>query len=253
MVNGLVSIITPCYNGAKHIVETIDSVLTQTYKNWEMLIVDDGSTDNSAEIIRNYVKRDNRITLIQQSNQGSASARNKGIYLAKGQYIALLDADDLWLPEFLEEQINYMKEHDTICVYSTRCFIDEDGHEILKPEKSKPHITKKDMGRANYIPCLTGLYDCSRYGKIFLHEEMKSLKDDYAYWYDIVALEDSAYGNPKALAKYRMTSGSVTSNKKMLLKKHYQFLRKYLKQNPIDALIHTCFWGFRGVLKFKGW
>lgn len=251
MVPGLVSIITPCYNGSKHVAKTIESVIAQTYTNWEMIIIDDGSKDNSAEIIQAYANKDKRIKLIQQPNGGSAAARNNGIRRAEGQYIALLDADDLWLPEFLQEQIHFMKENETICVYSTRLFIDEDGKEILRPEKCKAHITKRDMGRTNYIPCLTGLYDCSKYGKIFLHEEMKSLNDDYAYWYDIVALEDSAYGNPKPLAKYRMTSGSVTSNKKKLVKKHYQFLRSYLKQSPLPAAVHTGFWGLRGLIKFN--
>ena len=250
-MKSLVSIITPCYNGEKHVAETIGSVLAQTYTEWEMIIVDDGSKDRSAEIIKSYVEKDSRIKLFHQPNSGSAAARNNGIRRANGQYIALLDADDLWLPSFLDEQIKFMKEKKAICVYSTRLFIDEEGNEILRPEKCKPHITKKDMGRANYIPCLTGLYDCSKHGKIYLHEDMKSLKDDYAYWYEIVALEDSAYGNPKPLAKYRMTAGSVTSNKKKVIKKNYQFLRKYLKHDPIAAGIHTGFWGLRGLLKFR--
>ena len=251
MKAGLVSIITPCYNGARHIAETIEAVMAQTYKDWEMVIVDDGSKDDSAEIVRSYMAKDERIRLIQQENAGSAAARNHGIRECEGQYIALLDADDIWLPEFLEEQVNYLKEKDTVCVYSSRGFIDEDGNDILHPEICKDHITKKDMGRVNYIACLTGLYDASKYGKIYLHEEMKSLKDDYAYWYDIVALEDSAYGNPKVLAKYRVSSGSVTGNKKKLIKKHYIFLRTYLKQDPITSLIHTGYWGLRGFLKFR--
>lgn len=252
MIQGLVSIITPCYNGAKHVSDTIESVLKQTYSDWEMIIVDDGSTDNSAEIIKSYVDKDKRVKLFQQPNGGSASARNNGIRKAEGQYIALLDADDLWLPSFLEEQIDFMKKNKTICVFSTRIFIDEQGNEILRPEVCKRHITKKDMGRANYIPCLTGLYDCSKYGKIFLHEDMKSLKDDYAYWYDVVALENSAFGNTKALAKYRVTAGSVTSNKTKVIKKHYQFLRSYLGQSVFAAICHTAFWGIRGLLKFRG-
>ncbi|SFG64108.1 glycosyltransferase family 2 protein [Oribacterium sp. WCC10] len=250
MTKGLVSIITPCYNGSKHVAETIESVMSQTYNNWEMIIVDDGSKDKSAEIISGYVKKDNRIKLFQQPNGGSASARNNGIRRAEGQYIALLDADDLWLPEFLEEQIKFMKEKNTICVYSTRSFIDENGNEILSPEKCKPHITERDMRRSNYIPCLTGLYDCSKHGKIYLHEDMKSLKDDYAYWYEIVALENSAYGNSKTLAKYRMTSGSVTSNKTKTIKAHYRFQRTFFKENPFSAIAHTVFWATRGFIKF---
>lgn len=100
MKKGLVSIITPCYNGAKYISETIESVIAQTYLDWEMIIVDDGSEDDSVEIVKKYLERDKRIKLIQQLNSGSAVARNSGIRFCNGQYIALLDADDLWLPNF---------------------------------------------------------------------------------------------------------------------------------------------------------
>ena len=125
MIEGLVSIITPCYNGSRYIAETIESVIKQTYLKWEMIVVDDGSKDNSADIVRNYSKKDNRIMLVQQKNAGSAAARNNGIRRAKGQYIALLDADDLWEPEFLEKQIKFMKEKDAVCVFCSYKSIDE--------------------------------------------------------------------------------------------------------------------------------
>lgn len=113
----LVSIITPCYNGERYVSQTIESVLAQTYTKWEMLIVDDGSKDNSARIIKDYCKKDSRIKLIQQPNGGSANARNHGIREAKGQYIALLDSDDLWEKNFLDEQIKFMQEKNAACVY----------------------------------------------------------------------------------------------------------------------------------------
>lgn len=104
MKDGLVSIITPCYNGEKYIRETMESVIAQTYQQWEMVVVDDGSTDSSASIVSEYEKCDSRIKLVKQNNAGSAAARNNGIRLAEGQYIALLDADDLWHNDFLEKQ-----------------------------------------------------------------------------------------------------------------------------------------------------
>ena len=124
------SIITPCYNGAKYIEETIDSVIAQTYKNWEMLIVDDGSRDDSAQIVTKYCEKEERIKLISQENAGSAAARNNGIRNAQGQYIALLDADDLWHPQFLEKQINFMKKKDAVCVYCSYDRIDEKSKKI---------------------------------------------------------------------------------------------------------------------------
>ena len=150
MIEGLVSIITPCYNGSRYITETIESVIKQTYLNWEMIVVDDGSKDNSADIVRRYSKKDNRIMLVQQKNAGSAAARNNGIRRAKGQYIALLDADDLWEPEFLEKQIKFMKEKDAICVFCSYKRIDEKSKEILRPTYAKEIITAKkavDTGR----------------------------------------------------------------------------------------------------------
>lgn len=251
MTEGLVSIITPCYNGAKYISETIDSVIAQTYTEWEMIIVDDGSKDNSAQIISGYVAKDSRIRLISQENAGSAAARNNGIRNASGQYTALLDADDLWLPEFLEKQIAFMREKNAVCVCCSYMRIDEKSAEIMRPTIAKDIITVKDMRVMNYIGCLTGLYDTTRHGKIFLREELKSIRDDYAYWYDIVALEDKAYGNPEILAKYRVLSGSTTGNKKKLIKKQYRFYRDYLKENPITAFFNVIRWGISGLIKFS--
>ncbi len=251
MKTGLVSIITPCYNGEKYIKETIDSVLAQSYKNWEMIIVDDGSKDHSAEIVQEYEKKDSRIQLVQQENAGSAAARNNGIRRAEGQYIALLDADDVWLPDFLEKQIRHMKANNAVCVFCAYDHIDANSKDILHTTHVKREISIRDMRVMNQIGCLTGLYDCLKHGKIYLREELKSLRDDYAYWYDIVALENKAYGNQEVLAKYRVLSNSTTGNKKKLIKKQYAFYRKYLKENPIEASINLIRWGIAGIRKFS--
>ena len=251
MKPGLVSIITPCYNGEKYISETIESVVRQTYQLWEMIIVDDGSTDSSSEIVQKYESMDSRIHLVHQKNAGSAAARNNGIRRAEGQYIALLDADDIWLPSFLEKQIQYMKNRKAVCVFCSYDHINENSEDILHTTVAKRIITTRDMKVMNQIGCLTGLYDCSKHGKIYLREELKSLRDDYAYWYDIVALEDKAYGNQEALAKYRVLSTSTTGNKKKLIKKQYAFYRTYLKENPIVAGINLFRWAVAGIRKFS--
>ena len=251
MKPGLVSVITPCYNGEKYIKETIDSVIAQTYSNWEMIIIDDGSTDKSGEIIDQYLKKDKRIKLICQKNAGSAAARNNGIKRAEGRYIALLDADDLWKPFFLEKQIAYMKKNDAVCVFCSYARIDSQSKEILRPTYAKKVLTKKDMRVMNYIGCLTGLYDITRHGKIYLKESLRSIRDDYAYWYDIVALENRAYGNPEILANYRVLSNSTTGNKKKLIKKQYEFYRTYLNENPFIAGVNLFRWGIAGLRKFS--
>lgn len=248
---GLVSIITPCYNGETYLSQTMASVLAQTYPYWEMIVVDDGSKDGSADLVRRYADQDSRITLVQQPNGGSAAARNNGIRLARGQYIALLDADDLWDPEFLEKQIAFMKEKDAVCVYCSYRCIDKNSREILRPVLSRPVVTEKDMLVTNHIGCLSGLYDQSRHGKIYLREELKSLRDDYAYWLDIVKLENKAYGNPEILASYRVLDDSTTGNKKKLIKKQYQFYRKYLHFGVPRSLVNTLRWGMRGLRKYS--
>lgn len=250
-MSDLVSIITPCYNGAKYISETIESVINQTYSNWEMFVIDDGSKDNSSEIIENYVKKDDRIRLIRQENKGCAAARNNGIKNANGRYIALLDADDVWHDNFLDEQIKFMNEKNAICVCSSYERIDQNSNTIGHPTKPKKIITVKDMKVMNCVGCLTGLYDSSKYGKMYLDESLHSVRDDYAFWYEIISLEDKAYGNQKILAKYRVISSSTTGKKIPLIKIQYSFYRNYLKLNPLSSFINLLRWGLSGLRKFS--
>lgn len=248
---GKVSVITPCYNGAKYVAETIQSVMAQAYENWEMIIVDDGSKDNSAEIIKSFCEKDSRVKLIQQPNGGSANARNHGIREASGQYIALLDADDVWEKDFLSEQIKFMKEKNAHCVFSSYKRIDENSKECLSPLVCKEKVTYKNMCVRNYIGCLTGLYDISQCGKIFLHEELKSIRDDYAYWLDVVKTCGVAYGNQKVLARYRVLQNSTTGKKKKLIGAQYKFYRNYLNLNPIQSAVNTIRWGIAGLVNFS--
>lgn len=250
MKKGLVSIITPIYNGAKYVRETIDSVINQTYTNWEMIIVDDGSKDESANIVKEYARKDNRITLLQQANAGSASARNNGIRNAEGQYIALLDADDLWEPVFLASQLALMQKTGGIVVHASYKRINEKSEEILQPYIAKKIVTYKLMQMTNHIACLTGLYDTSKYGKIYLKEELKSIRDDYAYWLEIVSLAGRSYGNQDVLASYRVMSSSTTGKKKKLIKAQFFFYYRYQKLSLIRSLVYTGYWGVLGLSKF---
>ena len=251
MIDGLVSIITPCYNGGRYLADTIESVLGQTYAQWEMIIVDDGSTDDTPRIAEGYAARDGRIRLIRQENGGTARARNAAMRQARGRYIALLDADDLWEPDFLEKQLGFMDETKAICVCSAYRHIDEAGREIQHPTVPLPKITPKDMRVMNRIGCLTGLYDSRKHGKVFLHEELRSIRDDYAYWYDIVCLEGEARGNQQILARYRVQTASTTGNKVKLVSKQFHFYRQYLNQNALTACLNTLRWGISGIRKFS--
>ena len=250
-MNEKVSIITPCYNGAKYIGETIESVLAQDYKDWEMIIVNDGSSDNSHEVVHEYERKDQRIILIDQENGGSANARNHGIRLAKGRYICLLDADDLWYPSFLSQQIAFIKEKRCSVVCSSYEHIDENSRIIGRVDRCLPVIRLKDMYVMNRIGCLSGLYDAGTYGKVYLNEGLKSLRDDYAYWITCVEKSGTAYGNPKVLAKYRVISTSTTGDKKKLVAVQWRFYRSYLHLNPVRSFINLIRWGLSGLRKFS--
>ncbi|MCR5294625.1 MAG: glycosyltransferase [Lachnospiraceae bacterium] len=250
MEEGKVSVITPCYNGEKYVGETIQSVLSQTYPNWEMLIVDDGSTDASRRVLEAYAAKDERIRCFYQENRGSAAARNLGLREASGRYIALLDADDLWDPDFLEKQLAFMKEKRAVCVASAYRFIDSSSRDTGKRAAVLKEITKKDMLWMNRVGCLTGLYDSSCFGKLYLNEELRSVRDDYAYWYKITEMAEVIYGNQQVLASYRVLAGSTTGNKRKLIGKQYRFYRDYLHLGRLRSCVNILYWGLSGVLKF---
>ena len=246
-----VSIITPLYNGARFLSQTIESVLKQTFADWEMLIINDGSTDNSEAIALSYFEKDERIQVFSQQNAGSASARNNGIRRAEGRYIALLDADDLWEEDFLESQLKLLDEKQCQLVYSAHKRIDADNNEILKPFFPPQKVTYKDMLKTCSITCLTALYDTVPYGKIYLHEEFRSLRDDYVYWLDILKLCKVAYGNNKILGSYRILNNSVSRSKRKVIIPQYKVYRKAEGLNVVESLYYLCQWAVRGYFKYK--
>jgi glycosyltransferase involved in cell wall biosynthesis len=251
MQDNLVSIITPMYNASCFVTQTIESVLAQTYPYWEMIIINDGSKDNCAEIVEDYTKKDSRIKLIHQKNAGSAAARNNGIRQANGRYIALLDADDLWEPVFLESQLNLMKEKNGLLVYASHKRIDENNHECLKPFIVKGKVRYKDLLKTCSISCLTGLYDISVFGKIFLREDLKSLRDDYVYWLEIIKKVQIAYANPKIIASYRVLSNSASRNKRKVIKPQFRIYYEIEKLGLFKSLYYLSTWAIFGFMKYR--
>jgi glycosyltransferase involved in cell wall biosynthesis len=251
MQTKLVSIITPMYNASRFVGQTIESVLAQTYPHWEMLIVNDGSKDNSAEIVAEYAKKDSRIKLLHQQNAGSAAARNNGIRNASGRYICLLDADDLWEPVFLESQLNLLQTAGGLLAYGSHKRIDENGQECLKPFMVKGSVRYKDLLKTCSISCLTGVYDTSAYGKFYLREDLKSLRDDYAYWLTIIKKVKVAYANPQVIASYRILGSSLTGNKRKVIKPQFLIYYKVEKLGLIRSLYYLFTWAFYGYIKYK--
>lgn len=247
----LVSIITPVYNSERFLSQTIESVLGQTYTNWEMLIINDGSTDRSEEIANEYALKDARIKVFSQPNSGCAAARNNGIRRAEGRYIALLDADDLWENYFLESQLQLLKDKHCQLVFGAHKRINENNEEVLQPFHPPEHITYNELLKTCVISCLTGLYDTVPYGKFYLREEFRSLRDDYIYWLEILKHSGTAYSNSAILGSYRMSATSVSRNKLKVIRPQYLVYRRVVGLNVIASLYYLANWAIRGFLKYR--
>src|SRR5574344_319417 len=251
MTDNLVSIITPLYNGECFVAQTIESVLAQTYPHWEMIIINDGSKDNSEAIVQKYTEQDARIQLISQPNAGSAAARNNGIRRATGRYIALLDADDLWEPFFLDSQLNLMHTNNAYLVYGSHKRIDEAGNVCLQPFIVPEQIGSKDLLKTCSITCLTGLYDASKFGKVYLNEQFRSLRDDYIYWLEIIKKVGVAYGNQQIIGSYRILGTSVSRNKKKVIVPQFKVYYKCEKLGLFQSLYYLTHWAINGYFKYK--
>jgi len=247
-MNSLVSIITPSYNSSRFISQTVESVLSQTYKNWEMIIVDDLSPDNSNEIIEEYIKKDSQIKLIKlEKNSGPAVARNRAIEEAKGRFIAFLDADDLWHPEKLEKQISFMKKNNYELSYTSYATMDESGEALTTIMKAKSKLNYQDLLKSNKIGCLSAIYDTAKIGKIYMPLIKK--RQDYGLWLRVLKKVDYAYGMGEVLGTYRIMSYSVSSNKIDLLKYNYALFREHEKFSVLKSLYYL---GWNIYIKVRG-
>jgi glycosyltransferase involved in cell wall biosynthesis len=246
---GLVSIIMPNYNSARFIKETIESVLAQTYNNWELIIVDDCSTDNSLEIIREYT--DNRIKLLQnQKNCGAATARNNAIEMAEGRWIAFLDSDDLWTPEKLSKQIAYMIENEIAFTYTDYDVVDEQNNIITTFIPKLNICTYTDILKHNYIGCLTVVYDSYKLGKVLMPIDATK-REDFACWLSILKSGERAHCLHECLSKYKVHSKSVSSNKFKMMKYQWLVYRKIEKLSLCKSLYYMAHWAIWGVLKYR--
>lgn len=212
MPRELVSIITPAFNSARFVRQTIESVQAQTYPSWEMIIVDDGSQDNTCEMVEEKADRDNRIRLIQLGeNIGPAKSRNIAIDAASGRYIAFLDSDDQWLPDKLRKQIDFMQKHNSVLSYTAYNKIDVGGRRIGETMHVPERVDYHTLLLTNVIGCLTAVYDIRFLGKMYMPHI--SQKHDYALWLDILKRGHEANGLNECLALYRVRSDSISYNK----------------------------------------
>ena len=248
MLNNRISIITPSYGSEKFIAQTIESVIAQTYQNWEMIIVDDVSPDNSNDIIESFVKKDNRIKLIKlEKNSGPAVARNKAIKEARGRYIAFLDADDLWMSDKLEKQIKFMNENNLGFTYSAYKLIDEEDNKkgtFIPPKK----VSYKSILKTNPIGCLTAIYDTQKLGKIYMPNILK--RQDYGLWLKILKEIRQTKGILEPLAIYRIRKNSVSSNKFKSAQYQWKIYREVEKLNILKSIYYFIHYAIKGIFKY---
>ena len=228
----------PSYNTAQYISQSIQSVLAQTYLNWELIIVDDCSTDNTENVVSVFLN-DNRIKFLKnERNSGAAVSRNRALREARGKWIAFLDSDDLWEPEKLEKQIAFMKNNGYSFSYTNYVEIDEagiqSGVKVTGPQK----ITKTGMYNYCWPGCLTVMYDADEIGLIQIADIKKN--NDYAMWLKVCKKVD-CYLLDECLALYRKgRAGSISTNSiKTMVRWHYKLFREAEKQGIIQSIINT--------------
>lgn len=230
---GLVSIITPSYNAEQFIGQMIESVIAQTYQDWELLITDDCSTDGSCAIIERYAQQDSRIKLFRlERNSGAGVARNESIKHARGRYIAFCDSDDWWLADKLQEQIDFMTQNSVQICYSSYYTCNEAGN-ITGLVASYKQISYNHIIRDDSIGFLTCIYDTAEIGKVYMPSIRR--RQDWALKIQLLQKHPMAYGIIKPLACYRVREGSLSSNKFKLVKYNVQVYREVLRYNVFRA------------------
>ncbi|WP_414698574.1 glycosyltransferase family 2 protein [Peptacetobacter sp. AB845] len=248
MQEGLVSIVTPVYNAERFINETIDSVIAQTYDNWELILVDDCSSDNSAAIIDEYVKKDSRVKYIKnKENSGAAVSRNAGIEMAKGQYVAFVDSDDVWKPEKLEKQLAFMKKNNYAFTFTAYRYVLEDGTVTDKIANTVEKINYDGLLKNTVIGCSTVVIDRNIVGDF----RMPLLRrgQDTATWLQILKKIDYAYGLNEQLVEYRKVSNSISSNKFKALKRTWNIYRNVEHLGLFKSCYVFCCYAFNALMR----
>ena len=249
-MNGLVSIITPTYNSAKYITETIHSVQQQTYQNWEMLIVDDCSTDNTVDLVQQFMEDDHRIHLIRMhKNSGASKARNEAIKLVQGDFMTFLDADDIWFPDFIQNSIQTIKQTGILFVFSSYRRSNEKLEFVYSDFIVPQKVTYTDILKTNSISCLTAFLEVKTLGVKLMPDILK--RQDMGLWLKYLKEIPYAYGIQEPQAIYRIRENSLSRNKKALLKYQWQFYREVEHLSVVASAYYMVQWMVRGFLKYR--
>lgn len=248
-MNDLISIIMPSYNTAKYIKESIQSVLAQTYPDWELIIVDDCSTDNTDEVVQPFLS-DERIKYFKnEKNSGAALTRNRAMREAQGEWIAFLDSDDLWMPEKLEKMLQFMQANHYSFAYHQYEKIDEESKPLNILVSGPKTVSKRKMYNYCYPGCLTFMYNAKVMGLIQIKDIKKN--NDYAILLQLCK-KANCYLLPENLAKYRIRKKSISHDKlSKKLKSHYDLFHYCDEKNAAVAFWYACWNMFYGILKKK--
>ena len=246
MIKPSISIISPCYNSQIYLDKMISSIVSQTFSSWELIVVDDCSTDKSINVIKKFLKKDTRIKFFKlDKNMGAAYARNKAISLAVGRYITFLDSDDYWEENFLKYSIEKVKNYPFI--YSGYNRVNKNG-KYIDTIKSVPAVSLDRVLKGTPISCLSAFIDTKKFGKKFF--PLDAFREDLAYW--VVLLNDFkvAYGFDFCEANYRLHRSSSSNNKIKMAYLTWQDYRNNYNLTFIKSVYYFIYYAFNGCLKF---
>ncbi|MBQ7232386.1 MAG: glycosyltransferase family 2 protein [Clostridia bacterium] len=246
---GLVSIIMPNYNGAKYLKDTIDSVIAQTYSNWELLFVDDCSKDESMEIIRSY--KDSRIRLLQnETNSGAAVSRNHALKEARGKWIAFLDSDDLWKKDKLLLHLQFLIENQISFSFTSYSVLNSDNDVVAEFTPKKDTYDYNTILKHCYIGCSTVIYDSEKFGKVYMPTDAIK-REDFACWLKILKMGETATCFHENLTTYRVHNNSVSSNKFKIIKYQWNVYRNIERLSLLKSFFLMFHWAVKGFFKYK--
>jgi len=245
----LVSIICPTHNSQRFVSDTIISVLKQSYADWELIVVDDCSTDGTMEVVRSFSAQDSRVKLLRlDANLGAAVARNTGIDMANGRYIAFLDSDDVWEPVKLERQLAFMQDNNYVFTYAAYKKINDAG-DIVGDVGVPTSVSYKQLLKTCSIGCLTAMYDVSYFGKV--HMPLVRKRQDYGLWLKLLKMVEFAHGINEPLGRYRVHANSISANKAEAAKYTWRLYRDVEALSLCEASYYFAHYAIRGFLRSK--
>lgn len=250
-MNEMISIVIPVYNAEKYIVETMNSVLAQTYTDWELVLVLNGCKDSSEEVVNKYkeLHKDKNIrVIVEHENKGAAMARNRGVNEANGRYIAYLDADDIWMPEKLEHQLAFLKDKNAAFICSGYEFADENAKGTGKVVHVPAYMGYREALKNTTVFTSTVIFDTDKLPKEKI--QMPDIKsEDTALWWKVLREGWLVYGLDENLVLYRRPKNSLSSNKLEAIKRVWNLYRKSEKLPVVYSAYNFCFWAVRAVLR----